>query len=446
VRRSWGEPIRPPRYRRATDAAISTATRQAADGGDRMWPWVLLVSAAVVATGMAYSLWWAPVVRHQSYWLTPGDIWYSVRTAHWIGWGSLSFVYSNNRSELVTLPGFEVLLTPFVLLSSALGLSESAPGLFPNIHPQAWLLIGPVTLASVAVGLGAFDSLARHMKIAPRTRRLLIVLEAMALWPTVALWGHSEDVLAVGFLVLALTKLMKGQDTAAGWLLGGAIAMQLFSVLAVPVLLGLVGLRRGSRLLTRASILPGFLFIAVAVPDFHAAVWTLFQQPAFPIGNHATPWVHLAPKLARNVVAGGPARSLGLICAVLTGVLARARRDDPATLIWLMAAALGGRCIFDSVMVPYYVMPVVALSLVAAAGNGYVRVTLTSAAGAALTVMVFSHHGMWAYWSLMTAIMSAMLGLAWPNSSRISEDEREKVDSAEWIAPVPRIRVPAGTH
>jgi hypothetical protein len=446
VRRSSVDSMTPARDRRATSAAITTSTGQAADPQARMWPWVLIVSAVVVATGMAYSLLWAPVVHHQSYWLTPGDIWYSVRTAHWIGWGSLSFVYSNTRSELVTLPGFEVLLTPFVLLSSALGLSETAPGLFPNIHPQAWLLIGPLTLASVALGLGAFESLARHMEIALRTRRLLIVLAAIALWPAVALWGHPEDVLAVGLLVLALTKALKGGDTAAGWLLGGAIAMQLFSVLAIPVLLGLVGLRRGGQLLARASILPGFLFIAVAVPNFHDAVWTLFQQPAFPLANHVTPWVKLAPKLAPNVVAGGPARSLGLICAVLTGVLARARRDHPASLVWLMAVALGARCIFDPVMVPYYVMPVVALSLVAAAGNGHLRFMFTIAAGAALTVTVFSHHDMWTYWSMMTAIMSGMLGLAWPRANRMSENGLDRADGAEWMASVPSVRIPAGAR
>lgn len=409
-----------------------------------MWIWVLAISATVVATGMAYSLWWAPVVRHQSYWLTPGDIWYSVRTAHWIGWGSLSFVYSNNRSELVTLPGFEVLLTPFVLLSSALGLSESAPGLFPNIHPQAWLLVGPVTLASVAVGLWAFDSLARVVEIPNPKRRLLIVFEAGAMWPVLAIWGHPEDVLAVAFAVFALAKVLEDHDTAAGWLLGGAIAMQLFSVFAIPVLLAVAGLRRGSFLLARAAILPGSLFIAVAVPDFHNAVWTLFQQPAVPSANHVTPWVQLSPKLARNVVAGGPARSLGLVCATLTGVLARGQRHRPANVIWLMAIALGARCVFDPVMVPYYVMPVVALALTAAVGNDPVRYLLTIAAGAGLTVMTFTHHDMWTYWTMMTAIMFLMLGLAGP--TRGHRTEVGPARGVRWMPSDTGVRVPVGVH
>src|ERR1700691_3221386 len=195
----------------------------------RPWIWVVAVSAAFVLSGMAYSLWWAPVVRHQSSWIVPGDIWYAVRTAHWIGWGALSYVYSNIRAGLITLPGFEMLLTPFVLLSSALGLSESAPGLLPNLQPQAWLIIGPVTIASASVALFAFDSLARRVRVSKCRRMGLTILEAAAMWPAVVMWGHPEDVLAVGLLVFALDRLLAGREVAAGWLLGGAMAMQLFS-------------------------------------------------------------------------------------------------------------------------------------------------------------------------------------------------------------------------
>ena len=231
------------------------------------WIWIAVASGAVVVSGMAYSFWWAPVVRHSpGYWITPGDIWFSVRTAHWIGWGSLSFVYSNQRSELITLPGFEVLLTPFVLFSSALGLSENAPGLLPNVHPQAWLIIGPVTLASGAVALFAFDGLARRLHVPIGIRKLLTVLEAAAIWPALAIWGHPEDVLAIGLSVYAFSHVLDDRWVTAGWLLGAAIAMQLFAVFLVPVLLAVTGSRKGIALLARASIFPGFLFVAVAIP------------------------------------------------------------------------------------------------------------------------------------------------------------------------------------
>jgi hypothetical protein len=384
----------------------------------RSWIWTVSVTIAVVLSGMAYSLWWAAVVRHKSwYWITPADIWYSVRTAHWIDWGSLSFVYSNPRSELITLPGFEVLLAPFVVLGSALGLSENAPGLFPNVHPQAWLLIGPISLASAALALFAFDGLAKRLGVGMGKRRVLTVFEAGALWPGLAMWGHPEDVLAVGLAALALSMLLDDRRAVAGWLLGGAIAMQLWVVLVLPAFVAFVGLRKGTALVARAVILPGFLFLAVAIPDLHDAVRTLLRQPAVPSVNHATPWVLLSPKLPHGMVAGGPARSIAIVVALGAGAIARTWRHDPTRVVWLMAMVLGARCVFDAVMVPYYVMPAVALALVAAATAPPARFALTAIAAAGLTVMTFTHHGLWEYWLMMTALIGAVLGMAWPGET-----------------------------
>src|SRR3984957_2991825 len=128
-------------------------------------------------------------------------MWFSVRTAHWIGWGSLSFVYSNHRSALVTLPGFELLLTPVVLLSSALHLSEQAPGLLGPGKPTEWLLVGPFSLMCSGLPLFAMDGLARRLGVRVRSRRLLSVALAAAVWPSIAIWGHPEDTLALGFAV-----------------------------------------------------------------------------------------------------------------------------------------------------------------------------------------------------------------------------------------------------
>ncbi len=263
--------------------------------------WLVAVTAGVVVTGMAYSLWWPAVVRHQSsYWLTPGDMWYSVRTAHWIGWGSLSFVYSNYRSALVTLPGFELLLTPVVVLSSALHLSEQAPGLLGPGKPTDWLLIGPVSLLCSGLPLFTLDALARRLGILTGSRRVLSVAVAAAVWPALAIWGHPEDALALGFAVYALVMVLDERWTPAGWLLGAALAMQLLVVMLVPVFVGLVGWRHGRALLARAAVLPGFLLVAVLVPDFHDAFYVLSHQPADPAPNHITPWLALAPKLGHG--------------------------------------------------------------------------------------------------------------------------------------------------
>jgi len=368
-----------------------------------------------MASGMAYSLWWPALVRHQSfYWLTPGDTWYSVRTAHWVAWGSLSYVYSNYRSELITLPGFNILLAPVVMLASALHLSEVAPGIPGPLKPTEWLLVGPFSLACSGITLFSLDALARHLGLDTAARRLLSVAEAAAVWPVIAMWGHPEDALAVGLAVYALVMTSNRRLTAAGWLLGGAIAMQLLAVMVIPIFIGVLGWRRSVPLLARAAILPGFLFVAVVVPDFHQSIWVLFHQPAAPSVNHPTPWLALSPKLGHGLVSGGTGRLLGIGAAAVAGVFAHRWRASTDRVVWLVAAALAARTLFEPVMVPYYVVPGLALALVVAARGGTLRWLGTCAAGAGLTVLAFTHHGRWEYWLALSGLTVAVLVLAWP--------------------------------
>ena len=407
-----------------------------------------MVTLLVVASGMGYSIWWPPVVRHQSwYWLEPGDIWGTVRAAHWVGWGGFSFIYSS-RTGLVTLPGFHVLLTPFVMLSSALGLSETAPGVPPLPNPHAWLLIGPVILACSAVALFAFDMLARTLRISLTRRRLLAVAEAAALWQAIAIWGHPEDVIALGLAVFAIDQMLKQHWTAAGWLLGGAIGMQLYTIALVPLFIGVVGLRRAPALLARAAVIPGFLFVAVAVPNPHATFHALFDQPNYPKVDFPTPWVQLAPKLEHGAVAAGPGRLIGLAVATAIGVIASRRRDNAMWVVWLAASALAARCLFESVMVPYYVVPAIALALIVVTRRGWMRWCLACMAGAGLTDLTYFRPGMWIYWLEMAGVFTALLLLAWPR--RMPGEAAADSESLARDHPVQArfgpLRVGAGDH
>ena len=78
----------------------------------RTWP--LTVTGAFVVTGMAYSLLWAPVVRHHSYWIDPGDLWATYRGAHVVGWGDLGGVYGAGTG-LVTFPAILIVLAPVAM-------------------------------------------------------------------------------------------------------------------------------------------------------------------------------------------------------------------------------------------------------------------------------------------------------------------------------------------
>jgi len=367
-----------------------------------------MMTALTVVTGMAYSLLWPSLVRHHSfYWITPGDLWSTVRAAHYVGWGGLSYVYSS-RAVFVTLPGFATLLSPLVALTSKLNMSESVPGIM-LFKPQAWLLVGPFCLAVSGVGLFGLDALARRMAIRPRTRLLLLVAEAVALWPATAIWGHPEDAVAVGLLAFALVAMMDDRWTLTAWLLGAAVAMQLLAILIVPVFLGVAGARRAAPLLARAAVLPGFFTVAVVVPDFHNAIRVLTKQPTFPLVDHATPWVALSPVLAPHVVAAGPSRILAGIVALGAGWYASRHRDDLRKIVTTVAIVLAARCVFESVMVPYYVMPSVAFALIVAFALGWRRWLVAAVGGIVLTVMTHYHLNRWTYYWEMLALFAVLL-------------------------------------
>lgn len=385
---------------------------------------------------MAYSLWWSSVGRHHGwYWVIPGDIWLEVRDAHYVGWGGLSFVYSAHTA-LVTLPGFSVVMWPVVTLCSALGLSESSPFL-QLTKPEAWLLIGPFTFATVGVALFSLNALARRLAVPKRFRYFLMLAESVGLWSTVVIWGHPEDVVALGFATYALVFLLDRRWTGAGWLLGIAVAMQLYVIALVPIVIALVGWRKAAALLTRSAVVPGFFLVAVLVPNFHQSISALLNQPNYPTANFPTPWVLLAPRISKYAVAAGPGRFIGFAVAVALALPAYRWRGNPVAIVWLAAAVLGARCLFESVMDPYYVMPAVALALVAGAAQGRVRGVLTIVAGLALTVMVFSHPDKWAYWFEMAGLMGAMLGFAWPRSDvqpvAASPEDEVVIESANRI-------------
>src|SRR6202035_1046602 len=168
-----------------------------------------------------------------------------------------------------------------------------------------------------------------------------------------------------------------GRWTLTAWLLGGAVAMQLLAVLVIPIFLGVAGARRAAPLLARASVLPGFFLIAVVVPDPHHAIRTLLRQPTFPRVDHATPWVHLSPVLGPGVVAAGPSRLIAGAIALGAGWYAHRHRDDLVLILYAATVVFAARCLFESVMVPYYVMPCVVLALLVAAKRGRIRTLLT---------------------------------------------------------------------
>jgi hypothetical protein len=146
-------------------------------------------------------------------------------------------------------------------------------------------------------------------------------------------------------------------------------------------------------------------------------------QPNWPAVDHPTPWTALAPHLSNGAVAAGPVRLLAILaacgCALAAGRRWRAARATAewssqtlAELLWWAAVALAMRSVFESVMVAYYLWPVLAVALVTAS-RSWPRLVATSLAAATLTfVSQVSWRGPWIWWASMVAGLGLTLFLA----------------------------------
>jgi hypothetical protein len=385
----------------------------------RLFP--LLATAGLVAAGMAATTWWGPALLGGHGWMLPHDLWGTLIAARRLAHLDAGGLYTP-PTGLISLPGTAVLLVPAGAVISAAGLTLRIPGP-DNLHPGAWLLAGPYMIIVSAVALVAADAIAEALGV-PRPRRaLLAVAGAVALWGVSVQWGHPEDAVAVGLLLFAVLALSRGRTARSGWLLGAAAATQPLVLLALPVVLMVIPPRRQAGFLVRAAT-PGVLLLAAAAAaNWPATVYAVTLQPNWPAIDHPTPWTALAPHLGRGAVAAGPARLLAILaacgCAVAAGRRCRAARAPAAwspgilaELLWWAAVALAMRPVFESVMVAYYLWPVLAVALVTASGS-WRRLVATSLAAATLTVVSQADwRGPWIWWGAMVAGLGLTLVLA----------------------------------
>jgi hypothetical protein len=181
--------------------------------------------------------------------------------------------------------------------------------------------------------------------------------------------------------------------------------------------------------LLRAAV-PAALLVGLAAAANWTATWhAVTSQPNWPSRNHPTPWTALAPEIGGGAVAAGPGRLVAILiacaCAMVVGRRWRATGDlgtwNPARLselVWWVAAALALRCVFESVMVAYYVWPVLAVALVASSA-GRARLIVTSVAASILTFAAqVPWHGPWLWWGAVVLGLALNLTAAWPGRAR----------------------------
>ena len=407
----------------------------------------LIGVAVIVVTGMLYSFFWNTIYHHDPSWTTPSDLWNTFRASQYVSWGGEGQIY-NNPAHFQTFPGIAVLLAPIARLSDALNLSASFP--LTLARPTAWLLLGPAELMMGSVALFALDRLALRLGIDGLRRMGLFAIEAVLIWPSVALWGHPEDPLALALAVYALLASLDGRWIRAAMLAGLALAVQPFVILLVPIIVARAPMKEWPAMGGVVAIPSGLLLIAPLAQEWGPTMGVLRRQPNFPIGNHPTPWMSLAPvirvghtsvtRLAEYVtlpdghrrlievssrvhsapiVAAGPGRLIAVAIACLIGLLIWMKRPSTLRVIWLAALVLEIRCAFEPVMVPYYLLPGLTLVSVVAVGatKSRPRRVIALFAVASCTLLSYQHLRPWAYYLAVMASLSLAMITSWPRSN-----------------------------
>jgi hypothetical protein len=385
----------------------------------RLFP--LLATVTLITIAMCSTTWWGPLITGAHGWPLPDDLWATLAAAQRLGHLDLGGLYTE-PTGLVSFPGAAVILVPVTAVMDAAGISLQVPGVH-NLHPAAWLVAGPYEIAVSAVALFAADAIAERLGASRPKRALLAAASATTLWCVSVQWGHPEDAVAVGLLLYGILALSQAKTIRSAWLIGAAVAVQPLVLIALPVLLVIIEPRRLAGFLARAAAPSVVLLAAAAAANWSATIHAVTRQPNWPKVDHPTPWTSLAPRLAHGAVAAGPGRVLAIVvacgCAIIVGQRWRAARQaaswSPETLeevLWWTAAVLALRSVFESVMVAYYLWPVLAVALIAAV-RSWPRLVATSVAAVAVTFASQAPwHGPWAWWAPMVAGLGLTLFFA----------------------------------
>jgi hypothetical protein len=286
--------------------------------------------------------------------------------------------------------------------------------------------------------------LAERLQVAKGRRFWLCVAVGAMAWPTVAVWGHAEDVLAVTFALYAMVAMLDRKWAAMGWLFGFGLVMQPLVGLMIPLFIG--ASPRGQRLMLAvrsaalSTVLVGVAFLGDAADTYRQVV----EQPTPPSVNHATPWAALAPKLTSSAVrtvhgallvpglghpavtyatatgvqavevSGGPGRMIDIVLALLVGVYVWRHPQPPVRILWLAAAVLTSRVFFEPVMTPYYLAPPLILCLVLASRQRAKRFWAAVVLALEVTVFAYHHLNPWVWWVPVVVSAGAVLALAAP--------------------------------
>ena len=372
------------------------------------------ISLVAVVGAMAFAMVDASLLHGFGQWYEAGfnDFWRAWATSADMTYsGGYGHIYALNVA-LETAPAWLVVIAPISRMAFGLPFPYPSAVLYPN----AFWLAGPLFLSAMALPICAGDRWMQYMGVTD-IRRRLTVLGAMAITlPPIALFGHSEDLIALGGMLYGLIAALEGRHRAAGWWIGTALAFQFLAFLAVPFALLLLKRRRWLGAIIPMVIVPvSVLIVPLASEPLQTLRQLVHQQVFFDLGFISPSW-YLDPGVGafiRVLVA------LAAIPAafVLARVLPQDRHAAANLVLWTLALLFALR-VCEPELVPYFLAPPLALLPISASRAPWWR--LIGASGLAVWINWWLHdpvQGRWSAWLFLVAQLGVTAWLGFPGAT-----------------------------
>jgi len=255
-------------------------------------------------------------------------------------------------------------------------------------------------------------------------RRRVTVLSVMAITlPPIALFGHSEDLIALGAMLYGLIAALEGRSRAAGVWLGVAFAFQFLAILAIPIALVLLKRRQWLEAIVPMVIVPLIVLVVPLSTEPSATLRQLLHQQVFFDMGFISPTWYLDPGVGafiRVVVA------LAAIPAafVLARLLPEDKKASADIVLWTLALLFALR-VCEPELLPYFLAPTLALFPISASRGPWWR--LAGASVLAVWLNWWLHdpvQGRWLEWLFLIAQLAALGWLGWPSSSLEAGDAK----------------------